>query len=59
MTAAPGDLSDAERRVWEAYRNGEQCVFGVVAGPTSSDWPLPDADTGRDWGPNAPYAPRC
>lgn len=56
MTGVPQDLSDAERRVWEAYRNGVRCVFGrtrSTAGSAlaASGWPLPDEDMGADWGP--------
>ncbi|WTW94401.1 oxidoreductase [Streptomycetaceae bacterium NBC_01309] len=51
MTGTPGDLNDAERRVWEAYRNGVPCVFGTAPGPASSDWTLASPQLGDDWGP--------
>ncbi|MCF2530394.1 oxidoreductase [Yinghuangia soli] len=51
MADLPDDLTPAEVRVWEAYRNGTQCAFGAVAGPQASDWPTPRGRFGADWGP--------
>ncbi|MDI2126215.1 oxidoreductase [Yinghuangia seranimata] len=51
MTGIPGDLTDAERRVWEAYRRGEPCDFQGGGLGFSLDWPLPAEGLGADWGP--------
>lgn len=47
----PADLSDAERRVWDAYRNGVRCVLGgAVSRPSSHAGPFLAEGEGADWG---------
>ncbi|MET9610302.1 oxidoreductase [Streptomyces sp. NPDC006512] len=43
--APPGDLSDAERLMWETFRNGTVCDFRSA--PADHDEPF----DGREWGP--------
>ncbi|UGQ10082.1 oxidoreductase [Yinghuangia sp. ASG 101] len=48
----PNDLSAPERRVWDAYRNGERCVLGgAVPDPAARGGPFLTEDAGADWGP--------